>query len=112
VEPPLRALQIKELLTFTLGEKKANSQAEDSHDARLLNNKVKFKHLESIRKAKTFCSGVQPRAPRTRLSQQSTIARAADSLPAAAEPVWYPNHAGSRRADSRPILLFSPRVTW
>jgi hypothetical protein len=28
------------------------------------------------------------------------IARAAVSLPAAGEPVWYPFHAGSRRAEN------------
>jgi hypothetical protein len=34
------------------------------------------------------------------------IARAADSLPAAGESVWYPCHAGSRRAEV-PSILFS-----
>src|SRR5205823_141901 len=33
------------------------------------------------------------------------IARAAVSLPAAGEPVWYSFHAGSRRAEASSILL-------
>src|SRR5258707_15358185 len=36
------------------------------------------------------------------------IARAADSLPAAGEPVWYPCHAGSRRGDAPSILFLLP----
>jgi hypothetical protein len=37
------------------------------------------------------------------------FARTADSLPAVAEPVWYPCHAGSRRAQSTSIRFFAPR---
>jgi hypothetical protein len=37
------------------------------------------------------------------------IARAADSLPAAGEPVWYPYRTGSRRAQATSILFFAPR---
>jgi hypothetical protein len=44
-------------------------------------------------------------APRTSFAVEH-IARAADSLPAAGEPVWYPCHAGSRRAEA-PSILFS-----
>jgi hypothetical protein len=36
------------------------------------------------------------------------IARAADSLPAAGEPVWYSCHAGSRRAEATILLSLPP----
>jgi hypothetical protein len=47
-------------------------------------------------------------APYTSCSVEH-FARAADSLPAVNEPVWYPCHAGSRRAQATSILFFAPR---
>src|ERR1700687_6257485 len=94
----------------TLGEKKANSQALSSRPCRI--RQVFRPTSPSQRKEDAVrCSAREKKgfhgAHATSYAFHTSfpvahIARAADSLPAAGEPVWYPCHAGSRGGGGTP----------